>query len=91
MAAALKTAVAEHAADAHCIAGQNLGDAQRAAFDYHAGIVTERMQTHAQTRCEALLVQGLGSRPDRLEGGWQKVWEGSRPRERERFRLYVRR
>jgi 4-amino-4-deoxy-L-arabinose transferase-like glycosyltransferase len=71
-----------------CVAGLNLGQAERAALDYHAGIVTQRLTP--RNECRSLLVQGVASRPDRLEPGWRLAWEGSRPRERARFRLYVR-
>lgn len=73
-----------------CIASRGLGEAQRAAFDYHAGIVTQRLEVRPQSRCPALLVQaGVGDN-DRVGPGWRRVWEGNRPRDRERFRLYVR-
>lgn len=87
VALSLKAAIP---ANTRCISGRNLGEAQRAAFHYHSGIVTQRLEIHPKARCDAILIQGVGSRPDRLEAGWHRVWEGSRPRERERFRLYVR-
>ena len=45
--------------NAGCIASRGLGEAQRAAFDYHAEIVTERSETHVGRKCGMLLVQGL--------------------------------
>lgn len=73
-----------------CIASRNLGEAQRAAIHYHAGIVTKRLETRAGGECRILLVQGSSSRPDSVAPEWRQIWQGSRPRERERFRLYVR-
>jgi 4-amino-4-deoxy-L-arabinose transferase-like glycosyltransferase len=74
----------------YCIASRGLGEAQRAAFDYHAGIVTRRLEINPNADCAALLVQATAGAPDRAGAGWRRVWEGNRPRERERFRLYVR-
>ena len=46
-----------------CIESRSLGEAQRAAFDYHAGIVTRRAEVHDPAgRCPVLLVQ---ARPGR--------------------------
>jgi 4-amino-4-deoxy-L-arabinose transferase-like glycosyltransferase len=86
MAQSLKAAVP----GTGCIASRNLGEAQRAAIHYHAGIVTKRLETHTGERCNTLLIQGVASRPDRVGAEWRQIWQGSRPRERERFRLYVR-
>lgn len=73
-----------------CIESSGLGEAQRAALDYHAGIVTRRTEIHGRGRCPMLLTQ-TGMRDERRpEPGWRLVWEGSRPRERERYRLYQR-
>ena len=74
----------------HCIDSRGLGEAQRAAFDYHAGIVTERLELrgNANARCPLLLVQGGPGDNDRVGEGWKLLWEGSRPRDRERYRLY---
>jgi 4-amino-4-deoxy-L-arabinose transferase-like glycosyltransferase len=85
VAESLKVALA--ALPRGCVASRNLGPAQRAAFHYHAGIVTERS---SKSDCKLLLVQGLASRPDRTGPGWELNWEGSRPRDRERYRLYSR-
>lgn len=74
----------------HCIASRGLGEAQRAAFDYHAGIVTHRLEMTPNATCAALLVQAGAGAPDRVGTGWRRIWEGNRPRDRERFRLYVR-
>jgi 4-amino-4-deoxy-L-arabinose transferase-like glycosyltransferase len=74
-----------------CIASQGLGEAQRAAFDYHAGIVTERTEIGARHDCRLLLLQdNTGqSEPDPV-GHWKKIWEGNRAGDRsEKFRLYA--
>lgn len=79
-----------------CIESSGLGEAQRAAFDYHAGVVTRRTETrgpglHSTERCPVLLVQAHPDDEDRLRSsGWRRIWEGNRPRDKERFRLYLR-
>jgi 4-amino-4-deoxy-L-arabinose transferase-like glycosyltransferase len=75
---------------ARCIESRGLGDAQRAAFDYHAEIVTVRLERRTDANCPLLLVQGSPEVSDRVGPGWTLVWEGSRPRDRERYRLYRR-
>ena len=74
-----------------CIASQGLGEAQRAAFDYHAGIVTERTETHPRHDCRLLVVQSNARLPEASPGAaWKKIWEGNRPGDRsEKFRLYT--
>jgi 4-amino-4-deoxy-L-arabinose transferase-like glycosyltransferase len=74
-----------------CIEGRNLGEPQRAALDYHAGVVTRRGEVHRGGGCSALLVQGSPGDAERHVGReWRRVWEGSRPRDKERYRLYLR-
>lgn len=74
-----------------CIEGRNLGEPQRAALDYHAGIVTRRSEVRQGGGCRALLVQGSPGDDERHVGReWRRVWEGSRPRDKERYRLYLR-
>jgi 4-amino-4-deoxy-L-arabinose transferase-like glycosyltransferase len=78
-------------ASIRCIESRDLGEAQRAAFDYHAEILTVRLERRDTAGCPMLLVQGT---PDIGEGvgpGWTLVWEGNRPRDHERYRLYRRR
>ena len=74
-----------------CIESRGLGISQRAAFDYHAGIVTKRLEVHGKTNCPYLLVE---SRTDearaKVGAEWRLIWTGSRPRDRERYRLYRR-
>ena len=80
----------------YCIQSSNLGESQRAALDYHAGIMTLRMELDAgaprkAARCALLLVQARPDDDDRQwSSQWRRVWEGSRPRDHERYRLYVR-
>lgn len=67
--------------DYGCIERRNLGLAQRAVLDYHAGLRTQAESP--RTDCRWLL--SAGSAP----AGWRKVWEGHRPGDRnERLRLY---
>jgi 4-amino-4-deoxy-L-arabinose transferase-like glycosyltransferase len=78
-------------AHVRCIESRDLGEAQRAAFDYHAEVLTVRLERRDTAGCPMLLVQGT---PDIGEGvgpGWTLVWEGNRPRDHERYRLYRRR
>ena len=95
---------------AYCIQSSNLGESQRAALDYHAGIMTRRMELNDSgvsarsnevsersnagqqaVRCALLLVQARPDDDDRQwSSQWRRVWEGSRPRDHERYRLYVR-
>lgn len=75
-----------------CIASRGLGEAQRAAFDYHAGIVTQRTEIRSRHDCPLLLVQSNARVPEASPGAsWRKLWEGNRVGDRtEKFRLYVR-
>jgi 4-amino-4-deoxy-L-arabinose transferase-like glycosyltransferase len=74
-----------------CIASQGLGEAQRAAFDYHADIVTERTEIGAGDDCRLLLIQdNAGQREPGPAGRSKKLWEGNRAGDRsEKFRLYA--
>ncbi len=75
-----------------CIESRGLREPQRALFDYHADIETRRRELHGPTNCNYLLVQ-TNTRERVAEPGpeWRRIWEGSRPRDRERYRLYRRR
>jgi hypothetical protein len=43
-----------------------------------------------RSRCPILLVQAHPDDEDRLvRTGWRRIWEGNRPRDKERYRLYV--
>ena len=88
----LAAAVRQHAPPGnYCIQSSDLGESQRAALDYHAGIMTLRMELEKSARCQMLLVQAHPDDDDRrFSPQWRRVWEGSRPRDRERYRLYLR-
>src|SRR2546425_730688 len=77
-------------ADTRCIESRGLGEAQRAVFDYHAEVVTQGLERGADARCSVLLVQAREGESDNIGPGWKLLWEGRRPRDRERFRLYQR-
>jgi 4-amino-4-deoxy-L-arabinose transferase-like glycosyltransferase len=85
--AALKAALPPHAG---CIAGRDLGDAQRASFHYFSGIMTKREGSKAAAQCKLFLTQSTSRTEDLPRGaGWRKIWEGHRRGDRvERFRLY---
>jgi 4-amino-4-deoxy-L-arabinose transferase-like glycosyltransferase len=75
-----------------CIASRNLGEPQRALFDYFAGIRTVREEVQPKHTCDALLVQygRLPIDPEPLPG-WTPVWTGGRKGDAtERFVLYLR-
>jgi 4-amino-4-deoxy-L-arabinose transferase-like glycosyltransferase len=74
-----------------CIDSEGLGEAQRAAFDYHADIVTLRAEIRQRQDCRLLLVQSNARLPEERPGAlWKKIWEGNRVGDRtEKFRLYA--
>jgi len=72
-------ALAAHLPAGACVAGRNLGEPQRALFEYFAGVVTVRAETPAAAACPALLVQlGQGDSYNPPDPAWHKVWEGGR-------------
>ena len=75
-----------------CISSRNLAEPQRAMLHYFSGIITYREEVTARRRnCELLLTQGTPKYEVIPRGNWTKIWEGSRPRDKnERFRLYQR-
>ncbi len=75
-----------------CTARRNVGDAQRAAFYYFAGVVTVPENTARAADCPALLVQyGRSSDGTPPLAGYRVQWEGSRRGDdSERFVLYLR-
>jgi hypothetical protein len=74
-----------------CIASRKLTEPQRAMLHYFAGIITYREERPRQRRCELMLVQGVPQYEVIPRGAWTKIWEGSRPRDKdERYRLYRR-
>lgn len=88
VAAALKAALP---AQAGCIAGRDLGEAQRASFHYFAGIITQRHDRDGAAGCRLMLTQTTVPAEVLPPGdGWRKIWEGHRRGDRfERFRLYM--
>jgi len=77
-------------ANAGCIAGQNLGPAQRAALSYHVGLRTEPAQRAGAAGCRLLLVQGHPrDERDGPNAAWSKLADVGRPGDKsERYRLY---
>ena len=75
-----------------CIGGRGLGNTQRAALHYFAGITLQREGSHLAGQCRLYLIQGTAQSEFLPPGrGWRKIWEDRRPSDRnERFRLYVR-
>lgn len=74
---------------ASCVAGRNLGNAQRAAFDYHAGIVTRPYNPERPRACPLLLVQSEPRQEARPGRGWVLIADAGRPGDKsERYRLY---
>ena len=75
-----------------CVAGRNLGDAQRALLEYFIGLVTVRDDLEASHACGALLVQLGRDEPETPpDSAWDKVWEGRRRGDdTERFVLFRR-
>lgn len=74
-----------------CVASRGLGEVQRAAFHYHGGLLTERLENGAGATCKLLLLQTDVNASEALpEVHWYRVWEGARPRDRERYVLFHR-
>jgi 4-amino-4-deoxy-L-arabinose transferase-like glycosyltransferase len=75
-----------------CVASRNLGDAQRALFQYFANLVTVRAETAPIDHCDALLVQyGRNDRDPATPDGWRMAWTGQRRGDdTERYVLYLR-
>ena len=76
-----------------CVASRNLGEPQRALFDYFADVVTVREETypdaHAATRCCCRSVATTRDMPPDSAG--RSVWEGHRRGDdTERFVLFTR-
>ncbi len=86
MVAALKKALPQHY---QCIAGEHLGDGQRAMLHYFGNIITRSDPKHS---CDLRLIQGdKFSKPVLDETRWEKIWEGSRKGDKdEHYRLYRR-
>ena len=73
-----------------CVESRGLGESQRAIFDYRVELVTRRVERQGEAGCPLLLVQAHLGDSDDIGPGWKLLWEGRRPRDRERYRLYQR-
>ena len=84
--------LANHLPADTCLAGRNLGEPQRALFEYFLNVVTVRDDSLASNRCNALLVQSSRDESDTPpDSAWEKVWEGRRRGDdTERFLLFRR-
>lgn len=84
--------LANHLTANTCVAGRNLGEPQRALFEYFLDVKTVRDDSVAANRCDALLVQSALNEPDTPpDSAWDKVWEGRRSGDdTERFLLFRR-
>ena len=62
-----------------CVASRNLGESQRALFEYFAHLVTVREETGSGDHCRAVLVQyGHIDATPPAPAGWSIAWEGQR-------------
>ena len=84
--------LANHLPADTCVAGRNLGEPQRALFEYFLNVVTVRDDSLASNGCNALLVQSSRDESDTPpDSSWEKVWEGRRRGDdTERFLLFRR-
>ena len=68
-----------------CVASRNLGEPQRALFQYFAGLVTTREEVSPANACDMLLVQyGRMDGAMLVPEGWTTVWSGTPARRRYR-------
>ncbi len=87
-AAAIKAALPN---GADCVGQMQLGDPQRAAFNFHAGLRFQPVTSLSDSDCGLVLIQGVLDKPPTVPEGWQLLWDGARPGDRaERFRLFAR-
>lgn len=81
--------------DHGCVAGANIGHAQRAMLHYYDGMIVHPVKRSGDAdACNWLLVQTTTEKAPRLNPGeeWRLIWEGNRSGERqERFMLFQRR
>lgn len=62
-----------------CVAGHNLGPSQRAMFHYFGGLITLRAGGERPPDCQWLLAQSQRKARHRPEPGWNSVFAGTRP------------
>jgi 4-amino-4-deoxy-L-arabinose transferase-like glycosyltransferase len=87
---AVAQALTAHLPKEGCVASRNLGEPQRALFQYFAGLVTVREEATPRHACNMLLVQyaRMDGAPT-IPAGWTTVWSGNRRGDdTERFVLY---
>ena len=74
-----------------CLAERGLTDTQRASLAYFVGLEAVPVDSKPGKQCNWVLVTG-DTKPELAapEGRWRLAWEGSRPGDREKFRLYRR-
>ncbi len=78
-------------AEEGCVASRGLGEVQRAVFHYHGGILTRRAEIDRGATCPYLLVQTTSvEREEYPHIEWHRIYEGSRPRDKERYWLFKR-
>ncbi len=81
----------EGAAASVCVIGLNVGEPQRAMFDYFAALRFTPAKSSAAANCGWLLVQGTKTNAPDIAAPWSLQWEGARPGDKvEQFRLYRR-
>jgi len=74
-----------------CISSRNLGETQLAMLEYYAGIITQRSDISGTVDCKLLLIMSRVQDKPSVGVDWEKIWEGSRPGDRnERYYLYQR-
>jgi 4-amino-4-deoxy-L-arabinose transferase-like glycosyltransferase len=74
-----------------CVIAKNLGEPQRAMFDYFAQLRFTAPKAESAANCRWLLIQGSKANAPDVTSEWALRWEGARPAERvEQFRLYAR-
>jgi 4-amino-4-deoxy-L-arabinose transferase-like glycosyltransferase len=74
-----------------CVAQRNVGEAQRALFDYFVNLRMVREEMPASSHCNVLLVQAVPGRIPDPGPDWTSAWQGTRPGDRtEVFALYRR-
>lgn len=72
-----------------CVIARDLGEAQFAAFGYYLRQPMFR-RAPSSSDCRFALVQGSPTIEIAPEGNWKRLWEASRPGDRnERYRLYL--
>lgn len=77
--------------DFRCVAHRNVGDAQRALFDYFVNLRLVPAGHPEAQRCAVLLVQATAGRVPDPGPEWLSAWQGARPGDRnETFTLYRR-